>query len=502
MPTVTEAEEVPAVTVAAGEVADYVALQDKYIKQTLPVSASGGTGENQMVMMSGGQQVVMSAAGEQQILVMQGEQPSASVRATTSDAAMAMQQYRGIQRPENNVNMSPCIIGRGNVRARRSVMRSEGQQVVMSGAGEQHMVVMQGEQHTASVRATTSDAAMAMPQYRGIQRPESNVNMSPCIIGRGCIRARRPVMRSGGQQVVMSGSVEQQNVVMQGEQHTASVRASTSDAALAQLAAEAGPLEGEEDELMSGGQQVVMSAAGEQQMVVKQGEQPTASVGATASDGSVTTDAAVAQLAVEASLLEGEGEEEEELGEGMTLQLEEGVLEHRLPVPLGGFHGEIDILNKRATIYLDETKEYRFNANGAGAGPMKAVLKGGETYIRKEEGGVWVVGVTGKEKSIKELIITWGEELFLAIEVKCVEQEQSLKIGHKVVGRLIGILEIIRQENTNCHYIISGNKDKGISIIQDIEHEYDCVVNLTGDKSQPVRILKIRNSGLLLISKY
>ena len=359
MPTVTEAEEVPAVTVAAGEVADYVALQEKYIKQTLTISASGGTGENQMVMMSWGQQVVMSGAGEQQMVVKQGEQP------------------------------------------------------------------------------------------------------------------------------------------------TASVRASTSDAAYAQLATEAGPLEGEgEDELMSGGQQVVMSAAGEQQMVVKQGEQPTASVGATASDGSVTTDAAVAQLAVEASLLEGEGEEEEELGEGMTLQLEEGVLEHRLPVPLGGFHGEIDILNKRAIIYLDETKEYRFNANGAGAGPMKAVLKGGETYIRKEEGGVWVVGVTGKEKSIKELIITWGEELFLAIEVKCVEQEQSLKIGHKVVGRLIGILEIIRQENTNCHYIISGNKDKGISIIQDIEHEYDCVVNLTGDKSQPVRILKIRNSGLLLISKY
>ena len=491
--------------------------------------------------MSGGQQVVMSAAGEQQMEVMQGEQHTASVRATTSDAAMAMPQYRGIQRPESNVNMSPCIIGRGCIRARRPVMRSGGQQVVMSGSVEQQMVVMQGEQHTASVRASTSDAALAqlaaeagpleveedelmsggqqvvmsgaVEQQMVVKQGEqhtasvrastSDAALAQLAAEAGPLEGEEDELMSGGQQVVMSGAGEQQMVVKQGEQPTASVRASTSDAAYAQLATEAGPLEGEgEDELMSGGQQVVMSAAGEQQMVVKQGEQPTASVGATASDGSVTTDAAVAQLAVEASLLEGEGEEEEELGEGMTLQLEEGVLEHRLPVPLGGFHGEIDILNKRAIIYLDETKEYRFNANGAGAGPMKAVLKGGETYIRKEEGGVWVVGVTGKEKSIKELIITWGEELFLAIEVKCVEQEQSLKIGHWVVGRLIGILEIIRQENTNCHYIISGNKDKGISIIQDIEHEYDCVVNLTGDKSQPVRILKIRNSGLLLISKY
>ena len=78
--------------------------------------------------------------------------------------------------------------------------------------------------------------------------------------------------------------------------------------------------------MMSGGQQVVMSGAGGQQMVVMQGGQPTASVGATTSDGPVTSDAALAQLAAEAGLLEGEGGAE--LGEGVTLQLEGGVMEH------------------------------------------------------------------------------------------------------------------------------------------------------------------------------
>merc|ERR1719228_2544096 len=78
--------------------------------------------------------------------------------------------------------------------------------------------------------------------------------------------------------------------------------------------------------MMSGGQQVVMSGAGGQQMVVMQGGQPTASVGATTSDGPVTSDAALAQLAAEAGLLEGEGGGE--MGEGVTLQLEGGVMEH------------------------------------------------------------------------------------------------------------------------------------------------------------------------------
>lgn len=61
-------------------------------------------------------------------------------------------------------------------------------------------------------------------------------------------------------------------------------------------------------------------------MVVMQGGQPTASVGATTSDGPVTSDAALAQLAAEAGLLEGESGAE--LGEGVTLQLEGGVMEH------------------------------------------------------------------------------------------------------------------------------------------------------------------------------
>merc|ERR1711923_248768 len=77
--------------------------------------------------------------------------------------------------------------------------------------------------------------------------------------------------------------------------------------------------------VMSGGQQVVMSGAGGQQMVVMQGGQPTASVGgASTSDGPVTSDAALAQLAAEAGLLEGEGGAE--MGEGVTLQLEGGVM--------------------------------------------------------------------------------------------------------------------------------------------------------------------------------
>ena len=56
--------------------------------------------------------------------------------------------------------------------------------------------------------------------------------------------------------------------------------------------------------LISSGQQVVMGTG--HQMVVMQGAPPTASL--TASDGPVTSDAALAQLAAEAGLLEGEGE--------------------------------------------------------------------------------------------------------------------------------------------------------------------------------------------------
>ena len=39
-------------------------------------------------------------------------------------------------------------------------------------------------------------------------------------------------------------------------------------------------------------------------------------------------------------------------------------------------------------------------------------------------------------------------------------------------------------------------------MIEDVERQYECHINLTGTMSQPVRILRIRNSGLLLISKY
>lgn len=49
------------------------------------------------------------------------------------------------------------------------------------------------------------------------------------------------------------------------------------------------------------------NGAGEQQKVVMEGGQPTVSDGVSAGNGSVTSDAALAQLAVEAFLLEGGG---------------------------------------------------------------------------------------------------------------------------------------------------------------------------------------------------
>ena len=57
-----------------------------------------------------------------------------------------------------------------------------------------------------------------------------------------------------------------------------------------------------------------MSSSGQQMVVMQHGSQPTASL--TASDGPVTSDAALAQLAAEAGLLEGE--------EGVSLSLPEG----------------------------------------------------------------------------------------------------------------------------------------------------------------------------------
>ena len=58
---------------------------------------------------------------------------------------------------------------------------------------------------------------------------------------------------------------------------------------------------------LSSGGQVMKNGAGEQQKVVMEGGQPTVSDGVSAGNGSVTSDAALAQLAVEAFLLEGGG---------------------------------------------------------------------------------------------------------------------------------------------------------------------------------------------------
>ena len=115
-----------------------------------------------------------------------------------------------------------------------------------------------------------------------------------------------------------------------------------------------------------------------------------------------------------------------------------------LPVNLGGWHGEIDVLNKKAIIYVGQEKEFRFNANESGQGPLQAVMEGAEVYIREEEGGVWVVGIKGLKKGFSKLKITWAGALVTEMDVKCVEQDQTLKISREVVGKLIGILEIIR----------------------------------------------------------
>ena len=213
--------------------------------------------------------------------------------------------------------------------------------------------------------------------------------------------------------------------------------------------------------MSSGGQQVVITGAGGQQMVVMQGGQPTASVGATTSDGPVTSDAALAQLTAEAGLLEGESGAE--LGEGVTLQLEGGVMEHggvpviqavaeqpqqlrsSMPVALGGWNGNIEVIKRKTTIYLMEVKEFKFCAKEAGTGPLTAVMEGAEIFIRKEEGEVWVVGIKGIKKGFGLLKIGWGGVAVTQIKVKCVDQEQSLMVRWEVVGKLIGMMKIVCQ---------------------------------------------------------
>ena len=55
-----------------------------------------------------------------------------------------------------------------------------------------------------------------------------------------------------------------------------------------------------------------------------------------------------------------------------------------------------------------------------------------------------MVEVKGFKKGIHKLAITWAGALVTEIDVKCIEADQTLKISGEIVGKLIGILEIIR----------------------------------------------------------
>merc|ERR1719203_2206054 len=85
--------------------------------------------------------------------------------------------------------------------------------------------------------------------------------------------------------------------------------------------------------------QLVSGAGGGQPMVVVQsGATPTASL--TASDGPVTSDAALAQLAAEAGLMEGDLPQE---GEGVTFQMAGGMMEGDLGPQVDGAEDKVDL---------------------------------------------------------------------------------------------------------------------------------------------------------------
>merc|ERR1719450_947717 len=226
----------------------------------------------------------------------------------------------------------------------QQIMAGSGQQIIRT-AGGQQIIVMST---TAGGMGGVKTVQQMTTSQAGGQQPMKMIVMSS---GQLAGTSSKPVMMSlsggggvktvsvrggpGGNQILsLPGGMQGQTQTMMigGKPVTVltSGAASQMGGKTVQLVSAGGQQmvmsSGGQQVMMSGGQQVVMSGAGGQQMVVMQGGQPTASVGATTSDGPVTSDAALAQLAAEAGLLEGESGAE--LGEGVTLQLEGGVMEH------------------------------------------------------------------------------------------------------------------------------------------------------------------------------
>merc|ERR1740137_36796 len=234
-------------------------------KQTIVINKPGGV--QQQIMAQSGQQIIRTAGG--QIMVMSNAGGVKTVQQMSTSQAGGQQ----------GVKMIVVSSGQLTGTSSKPVMMS------LSGQGGVKTVSMRGGPGGNQILALPSGGMAGQTQTMMIGGKPVTVLTSGAASQMGGKTVQ--LVSAGGQQMVMSSGGQV---------------------------------------MMSGGQQVVMSGTGGQQMVVMQGGQPTASVGATTSDGPVTSDAALAQLAAEAGLLEGEGGAE--LGEGVTLQLEGGVMEH------------------------------------------------------------------------------------------------------------------------------------------------------------------------------
>ena len=61
------------------------------------------------------------------------------------------------------------------------------------------------------------------------------------------------------------------------------------------------------------------------------------------------------------------------------------------------------------------------------------------------------MGIKGIKKGFGILKIGWGGVAVTQMKVKCVEQDQSFLVRWEVVGKLIDMMKIVCQKNTNCH---------------------------------------------------
>jgi len=234
-------------------------------KQTIVINKPGGG--QQQIVAQGGQQIIRTAGG-QQIIVMS---------TTAGGGVKTVQQMTTSQAGQQGVKM--IVVSSGQLAGTSS------KPVMMSLSG-------QGGVKTVSVRGGPGgNQILSLPSGMAGQTQTMMIGGKPVqVLTSGA------ATQIGGKTVQLVSASGQQMVMSSGGQV-----------------------------MVSGGQQVVMSGSGGQQMVVMQGGQQTASVGANTSDGPVTSDAALAQLAAECGVLEGENATE--MGEGVALQLEGGVME-------------------------------------------------------------------------------------------------------------------------------------------------------------------------------